>query len=132
MWLGPASLGHAGPSRVRFVAPRRQPRESFSGSVPGGARKPVAIAPPAFPTGVRREAEDEGINARSPQMPNETHLKRLISDAVFEAHNTHGGHAAGDRLYISREDSRIIASAVFDVLRRANVLLIDQPGQSNP
>ena len=26
----------------------------------------------------------------------------------------------------------IIASAVFDVLRRANVLLIDQPGQSNP
>ena len=24
------------------------------------------------------------------------------------------------------------ASAVFDVLRRANVLLIDQPGQSNP
>ena len=48
-------------------------------------------------------------------MPNETHLKRLISDAVFEAHNTHGGHAAGDRLYISREDSRIIASAVFDV-----------------
>ena len=45
MWLGPASLEHAGPSRVRFVAPRRQPRESFSGSVPGGARKPVAIAP---------------------------------------------------------------------------------------
>ena len=27
------------------VAPRRQPRESFSGSVNGGARKPVAIAP---------------------------------------------------------------------------------------
>jgi hypothetical protein len=49
-------------------------------------------------------------------MPNETHLKRLISDAVFEAHNTHGGQAAGGRLYISREDSRIIASAVFDVL----------------
>jgi hypothetical protein len=65
-------------------------------------------------------------------MPNERHLKRLISDAVFEAHNTHGGQAAGDRLHISREDSRIIASAVFDVLRRANVLLIDQPGQSNP
>ena len=39
---------------------------------------------------------------------------------------------AGDRLHISREHSRIIASAVFDVLRRANVLLIDQPGQSNP
>jgi hypothetical protein len=51
-------------------------------------------------------------------MPNETHLKRLISDAVFEAHNTHGGQAVGDRLHISREDSRIIASAVFDVLRR--------------
>jgi hypothetical protein len=65
-------------------------------------------------------------------MPNETHLKRLISDAVFEAHNTHGGQAAGDRLYISREDSRIIASAVFDVLRRANVLLIEQAGQSSP
>ena len=65
-------------------------------------------------------------------MPTETHLKRLISDAVFEAHNTHGSQAAGDRLHISREDSRIIASAVFDVLRRANVLLIDQPGQSNP
>ena len=32
----------------------------------------------------------------------------------------------------SREDSRIIASAVFDVLKRANVLLIDQPGQPNP
>jgi hypothetical protein len=64
-------------------------------------------------------------------MPNETHLKRLISDAVFEAHNMHGGQAAGDRLHISREDSLMIASAVFDVLRRANVLLIDQPGQSN-
>lgn len=60
-------------------------------------------------------------------MPNETHLKRLISDAVFEAHHTRGGHAARDRLHISREDSRIIASAVFDVLRRANVLLIDSP-----
>jgi hypothetical protein len=65
-------------------------------------------------------------------MPNETHLKRLISDAVFEAHNTHAGHSRRDRLYISREDSRIIAGAVFDALRRANVLLIDQPGQSNP
>jgi hypothetical protein len=43
----------------------------------------------------------------------------------------HGGQAAGDRLHISREDSLMIASAVFDVLRRANVLLIDQPGQSN-
>jgi len=65
-------------------------------------------------------------------MPNETHLKRLISDAVFEAYNTHGGQSTGDRLYISREASRIIASAVFDALSRANVLLIDQPGQSNP
>ena len=34
-------------------------------------------------------------------MPNETHLKRLISDAVFEAHNTHGREAKGDRLHIS-------------------------------
>jgi hypothetical protein len=65
-------------------------------------------------------------------MPNETHPKRLISDAVFEAYNTHGRQAAGDRLHISREDSRIIASAVFDALRRAKVLLIDQPGHSNP
>jgi hypothetical protein len=65
-------------------------------------------------------------------MPNETHLKRLISDAVFEAYNTHGGQAAGDRFYISRENSRIIAGAVFDALSRANVLLIDRPGQSNP
>ena len=64
-------------------------------------------------------------------MPNETHLKRLISDAVFEAHNTHGNQAAADRLYISRENSRIIAGAVFDALSRANVLLIDKPGQSN-
>jgi hypothetical protein len=45
---------------------------------------------------------------------------------------THGEQAAGGRLHISREDSRIIASAVFDVLRRANVLLIDRLGQSNP
>jgi hypothetical protein len=65
-------------------------------------------------------------------MPNETHLKRLISDAVFEAYNTHGGQAAGDRLNISREDSRIIARAVFDALNRANVLLIDQPSRSTP
>ena len=65
-------------------------------------------------------------------MPNETHLKRLISDAVFEAHYTRAGQATGDRLHISREDSRIIAGAVFDALRRANVLLIDQPGHSNP
>jgi hypothetical protein len=65
-------------------------------------------------------------------MPNETHVKRLISDAVFEAYNTHGAQAKEDRLYISREGSRIIASAVFDALNRANVLLIDQPGQSNP
>ena len=64
-------------------------------------------------------------------MPNETHLKRLISDAVFEAHNTHGGQAAGEPLHISREDSLIIASAFFGVLRRANVLLVDQPGDSN-
>jgi len=64
-------------------------------------------------------------------MPNETHLKRLIADAVFEAHNTlHGRQAARDRLYISREDSRTIAVAVFDALSRANVLLIDQPGHS--
>jgi hypothetical protein len=65
-------------------------------------------------------------------MPNETHLKRLISDAVFEAHGTHGRRAAGDRLHISREESRIIASAVFDCLRRANVLLIDHAGEVNP
>ena len=65
-------------------------------------------------------------------MPNEIHLKRLISDAVFEAYNTHGRQAAGDRLHISREDSRIIASAVFDTLSRANVLLIDRPSRSNP
>jgi hypothetical protein len=65
-------------------------------------------------------------------MPNETHLKRLISDAVFDARNTHGGQVAGDRLYISREESLIIAGAVFAALRRANVLLIDQPGQPNP
>jgi hypothetical protein len=65
-------------------------------------------------------------------MPNETHLKRLISDAVFEAHNTHGRQTARDPLHLSREDSLIIASAVFDVLKRANVLLIDQPGHSNP
>ena len=65
-------------------------------------------------------------------MPNETHLKRLISDAVFEAYNTHGKLAAGERPHISREGYRIIASAVFDALSRANVLLIDQPGQSNP
>src|SRR5262252_5652397 len=133
MWLGPASLGHAGPSRVRLSHCVVSRASHSPGQSLEGARKPVCHrALPAFQTGVRREAEDEGINARSRQMPNETHLKRLISDAVFEAHNTHGGHAAGDRLYISREDSRIIASAVFDVLRRANVLLIDQPGQSNP
>jgi len=65
-------------------------------------------------------------------MPNETHLKRLIADAVFEVPNTHGAQAAGDRLHISREDSRVIATAVFDALRRANVLLIEQPIQSNP
>jgi hypothetical protein len=80
---------------------------------------------------VKREAEENGVNDRSRPMPNETHLKRLISDAVFEAHNTHGEQAAGDRLNISREDSRIIAGAVFDALRRANFLLIDQPGQPN-
>jgi hypothetical protein len=34
--------------------------------------------------------------------------------------------------FILVEDSRIIAGAVFDALRRANVLLIDQPGHSNP
>jgi hypothetical protein len=68
-----------------------------------------------------------GVNDRDAQMPNETHLKRLISDAVFEAYKTHGKQVAGDKLHISREDSRVIASAVFDVLSRANVLLIDQP-----
>src|SRR5262249_45336304 len=74
------------------------------------------------------KGEEEWRKRQGRQMPNETHLKRLISDA----HNTHGRQAAGDRLHISREDSRIIASAVFDALRRANVLLIDQPGHSNP
>jgi hypothetical protein len=95
------------------------------------SRCSAALRPCGHETG-QRETKDEVINAGTRQMPNERHLKRLISDAVFEAHNTHGGQAAGDRLHISREDSRIIASAVFDVLRRANVLLIDQPGQSNP
>jgi hypothetical protein len=71
------------------------------------------------------------VNDRGAQMPNETHLKRLISDAVFETYKTHGKQAAGDTLHISREHSRIIASAVFDVLSRANVLLIDQPNQPN-
>ena len=65
-------------------------------------------------------------------MPNETDLKKLISDAVFEGLNTHGAKAAGRLYYISREDSRIIASAVFDALNRANVLLIEQPSQSSP
>jgi hypothetical protein len=95
----------------------------------GGTVRPSALAVFRLIANFKREA---GINDRSRQMPNETHLKRLISDAVFEAHNTHGRQAAGDRLFISREDSRIIAGAVFDALRRANVLLIDQPGEPNP
>src|SRR3974377_190832 len=60
-------------------------------------------------------------------MPNETHLIRLISDAVFEAHNAHGRQAVGDRLHISREDSRIIASAVFDALGRAMFCSLTSP-----
>src|SRR5262249_29806009 len=47
-----------------------------------GAQARCHRALSAFQTGVRREAGDEGINARSRQMPNETHLKRLISDAA--------------------------------------------------
>ena len=89
---------------------------------------PMANGPP-FAT-LNHVAADLGIPNESE--PLRVGIKRLISDAVFEAHNTHGGQAVGDRLHISREDSRIIASAVFDVLRRANVLLIDQPGQANP
>jgi hypothetical protein len=69
---------------------------------------------------------------RVPQMPNQTHLKRLISDAVFEAQNILRGHSGGDRFYITREDSRIIAGVVFDALSRAKVLIIDQPSQPNP
>jgi hypothetical protein len=63
-------------------------------------------------------------------MPNETHLKRLISDAIFEAHITHGRPGAGGRLHISREDSVAIASAVFDALNRAGVLLSDDSRQN--
>jgi len=45
MWLGPASLEHAGPSRVR-LSHRVVSRASHSpGSVPEGTRKPVGIAP---------------------------------------------------------------------------------------
>jgi hypothetical protein len=84
------------------------------------------------PGGQARKLGRNGVNDRGGKMANETHLKRLISDAVFDAHNTHGRQAAGDPLHISREDSLIIASAVFDALRRANVLLIDQPGHSSP
>jgi hypothetical protein len=65
-------------------------------------------------------------------MPNETHLKRLISDAVFEAQNALRRHSGGDGFYITREDSRIIAGVVFDALSRAKVLIIDKPSQSNP
>jgi hypothetical protein len=49
-------------------------------------------------------------------MPNETTLKTIIRDAIFEAHNTHGSLVPGDRLLISREDSTTIANAVYDAL----------------
>jgi hypothetical protein len=65
-------------------------------------------------------------------MPNETHLKRLISDAVFEAQNALPRHSGGDRFHFTREDSRIIAGVVFDALNRARVLVIEQPSLSNP
>src|SRR5262249_22687071 len=101
----------------------------------GGAAAgaPGADAQRAGELGGQRENGGEmGGKIGAPKSANETHLKRLISDAVFEAHHTHGRQAAGDRLHISREDSLIIASAVFDALRRANVLLIDQSGHSRP
>jgi hypothetical protein len=66
-----------------------------------------------------------GRERESDTMPNETQLKRLISDAIFEAHLTHGRPGAGGRLHISREDSMAIASAVFDALNRAGVLVSD-------
>jgi hypothetical protein len=60
-------------------------------------------------------------------MPNETQLKRLISDAIFQAYNAHGGQAVEDQLYISREDSWSIAEVAFAALSRANALHIDEP-----
>lgn len=59
-------------------------------------------------------------------MANEMQLKELILKAVFEAHNTHGQQAIGDRIYISKEDARIIANAVFDVLRDANEIQVTE------
>ena len=64
-------------------------------------------------------------------MPNETTLKTIIRDAIFEAHNTHGSVVPGDRLLISREDSTTIANAVYDALKAASAFAVDEPKNSN-
>ena len=61
-------------------------------------------------------------------MPNETHVKRLIADAVFETHHSLHGQPKRN---ISREFSLTVAGVIFDALHRANSLLIDEPSNSN-
>ena len=62
-------------------------------------------------------------------MPNETHVKRLIADAVFEAHHKLPAEGQIERK-ISREEARTVASVIFDALHRTNSVVIE-PSKPN-
>jgi hypothetical protein len=51
----------------------------------------------------------------------EQKLKQIIRQAIFNAHNTHGKQAPGDRLYIAMDvdQGNVIANAVYDALKAA-------------
>ena len=74
------------------------------------------------------------VEAAAPKFGVETIETLIRGPEDIEAVMTRvGSGTASPSTMQERERSRAsIASAVFDVLRRANVLLIDQPGQSNP
>jgi hypothetical protein len=58
-------------------------------------------------------------------MPNEIELKIAIRQAVIDAHDTHGGQAASDRLYIiNPTDASTIANAVYDTLIKSGAIVV--------
>lgn len=52
-------------------------------------------------------------------MPDETQLKQIINRAVTRAYETHGQHVEGVTMP-NASGARVIASAVYEALKRAN------------
>ncbi|MEJ0013063.1 MAG: hypothetical protein WDM94_10660 [Bauldia sp.] len=54
----------------------------------------------------------------------EATIKQIMRGALFNAHNTHGHQAPGDRLYVAldHDQGNVFVDAIFEALKRAGVL----------